>query len=106
MPKFQENVPLRTMSNYKIGGPARFFFAPKNEREVRWAAAEAKAKKLPLFILGGGTNLLIPDEGFHGLVIRPAITTLRVRGNEVTVGAGVPVETLLEFTIEKSKSGL
>jgi UDP-N-acetylmuramate dehydrogenase len=106
MAKFQEYVPMSTMSNYKIGGPARFFFAPKNEREVRWAVAEAKKEKLPLFVIGGGTNILIDDRGFHGLVIRPAFAVLRTRANSVTVGSGVSMEKLLDFSAGKSLSGL
>jgi UDP-N-acetylmuramate dehydrogenase len=106
MPKLQENVPLRTWSNYKIGGPARFFFAPKNEREVRWAATEARAKKLPIFILGGGTNLLIADAGFNGLVVRPTMAGLRARGALVTAGAGGTMEKLLDFAAGRSLAGL
>jgi UDP-N-acetylmuramate dehydrogenase len=56
--KFKENISLAQFSNYKIGGNARFFFEPKNEKEVIWAVREAHAKKLPIFVLGGGTNLL------------------------------------------------
>ncbi|HEX4103929.1 MAG TPA: UDP-N-acetylmuramate dehydrogenase [Candidatus Paceibacterota bacterium] len=106
MPRFQENVPLCTWSNYKIGGPARFFFAPKNEREVHWAITEAKKKKLPVFILGGGTNLLIGDEGFDGLVIRPTAAALHARGTKVAAGTGVTMEKLLDFSAGKSLSGL
>lgn len=106
MPTFQGNVPLARYSNYKIGGPARFFFAPKNEKEVRWAVQEAKKKKLPVFILGGGTNLLIDDRGFDGLVVRPNLLTLKAQGTELTVGAGVLMRDLLAFCVKKSLSGL
>jgi UDP-N-acetylmuramate dehydrogenase len=106
MPKLQENVPLRQWSNYKIGGPARFFFSPKDENEVRWAVQEAKARKLPVFILGGGTNLLIDDRGFPGLVLRPDITVLKANGGKVTVGAGVLVPDLLDFCVRRSLAGL
>ena len=70
MKKFKENVPLAKFTNYKIGGPARFFFEAKDERSIAWALAEAKARRLPIFVLGGGTNLLVSDEGFDGLVLR------------------------------------
>lgn len=120
MPKLDENVPLRHWSNYKIGGPAQFFFSPKNEGEVRWAVKEARVRKLPLFILGGGTNLLMDDRGFRGLVLRPNITTLRatrvatragvgssaVARYQVVVGAGVMMPDLLKFCVKKSLSGM
>lgn len=73
MPTFKENIPLSKFSHYKIGGPARFFFEAKNEKEVVWAVGTAKKRKLPIFILSGGTNLLFCDKGFDGLVMRPMI---------------------------------
>ena len=111
MPKFQENVPLRRWSHYKIGGPARFFVSPRNEREVRSAVAEAKKRKLAIFVLGGGTNLLIDDDGFDGLVLRPAIGGIkitRVKKGEyrATAGAGVLMSDLLDFCVKHSLSGL
>ena len=106
MPKFQENISLAAFSHYKIGGPAAFFFEAKNGKEVAWAVKEAKARKLPIFILSGGTNLLIGDDGFQGLVLRPDIQTLKANKNTVTVGAGVSMAKLLDFTVKKSLSGL
>lgn len=106
MPKLKENIALAAYSNYKIGGPARFFFEPKNEKEVLWAVAEAKRRKIPFFILGGGTNLLIDDAGFRGLVIRPRLVALKAKGAGVTAGAGVMMADLLDFSVKHSLSGL
>lgn len=106
MPKLRENIPLRNLSHYKIGGPARFFFAPKNEKEIVWAVREARAKKLPIFVLGGATNLLIDDAGWRGFVLQPDITTLKAAGAEVTVGAGASMAELLDFAAKRSLAGL
>lgn len=106
MTTFKENVPLARFSHYKIGGPARYFFAPKNEEEMAWAVGEAKKRHLPVFILGGGTNLLISDRGFKGLVLKPNLRELAAYGTTVTVGAGVLVSDLLRFAIKRSLSGL
>jgi UDP-N-acetylmuramate dehydrogenase len=107
MPKFKENIPLSKFSHYKIGGPARFFFEAKNEKEVVWAIAEAKKRKLSVFILAGGTNLLLCDKGFDGLVLRPAITTLKAKKDgALEVGAGVLMSELLNFAVARSLSGL
>jgi UDP-N-acetylmuramate dehydrogenase len=105
MLKFKENVPLAKFTNYKIGGPARFFFEAKDEAELRWAIETATAKKLPIFILGGGTNLLIGDKGFKGLVLKPAIMGIERKGNTVTVGSGVLVSHLLIQLNEQMLSG-
>ena len=106
MPQFKENVPLSKFSHYKIGGPARFFFEAKSAGEVRWAIKEAKKRKLPVFVLGGGTNLLISDNGFDGLVLRVDIRDVKAKGNTVTVGAGASMAALLKFSVAHSLAGL
>jgi UDP-N-acetylmuramate dehydrogenase len=106
MPKFQENVSLAQFSHYKIGGPARFFFNAKNEEEVVWAVREAKKEKLRIFILSGGTNLLIGDRGWNGLVLRPDIKFMRAKGTTIEIGTGVLMGDLLDFAAKKSLAGL
>jgi UDP-N-acetylmuramate dehydrogenase len=106
MPQFKENVPLSKFSHYKIGGPARFFFDAKSAREVRWAVKEAKKQKLPVFVLGGGTNVLISDNGFDGLVLHPNIRDIKAKGTMITVGAGVPMADLLKVAVAHSLAGL
>lgn len=106
--KILEQVPLAEHSNYRIGGPARYFCEAANEEEIRGAVQFAREQELPLFILGGGTNLLISDAGFRGLMLKVSLMQLQVDAKErvVTVGAGVSVADLLKFTIQHSLSGL
>jgi UDP-N-acetylmuramate dehydrogenase len=106
MPQFRENVPLSKFSHYKIGGPARFFFDAKSTAEVRWAVKEAKKQKLAVFVLGGGTNVLISDDGFDGLVLRVALKDIKTKGTTVTVGAGVMMADLLKVVLAHSLAGL
>lgn len=101
-----EEVPLAEHSNYRIGGPAQFFCEAANEEEIRGAVQFAHEQGAPLFVMGGATNLLIADEGFKGLVLKPAVMQLGVDGGTMTVGAGVTVRDMLKFTIEHSLSGL
>jgi len=70
MINIQKNIPLAPLTTFKIGGPARFFVEVKNETELMEALDFARAKKLTIFILGGGSNVLFSDKGFNGLVIR------------------------------------
>lgn len=98
-------IDLKTYSNYKIGGRARQFCNPKNVEGLKEAVLNARKEKLPIFILGGGTNLLISDKGFDGLVLKPEMNTLQVSGLTLRVGAGVLIEDLLNFTISKGLSG-
>lgn len=103
---FKQNFPIYTLTSYKIGGPARYFFEAKNPDELKAALKEAKKRNLEFFVLGGGTNLLIDDEGFRGLVLKPSINFIKLSGEEVSVGAGVLVADLINFLIENGLSGL
>ncbi|MFZ3364338.1 MAG: FAD-binding protein, partial [Candidatus Acidiferrales bacterium] len=89
--KIQEEVPLAEHSNYRIGGPARYFCEAANEEEIRNGVLFAREQRVPLFILGGGTNLLIDDSGFKGLVLKVNVMQLAVDGQTMTVGAGMMV---------------
>jgi UDP-N-acetylmuramate dehydrogenase len=66
------NEPLKPWTTFKIGGPARFFAEARKPEEYRQALAFAAGRRLPIFILGGGSNILVSDRGFDGLVIHPA----------------------------------
>jgi UDP-N-acetylmuramate dehydrogenase len=106
MPLFKENVSLSEYSNYKIGGPARYFFTARNEDGLKKALGEARERKLKTFFLGGATNLLIPDKGFNGLVVLCAFNELRRQGNDIHVGAGVSMAKLIRFAAKENLSGL
>lgn len=69
----EENVSLANLTTFRIGGPARFFVAAKSIGEVQEAVALARSKNLPLFVLGGGSNLLVADSGWQGLILKVAI---------------------------------
>jgi UDP-N-acetylmuramate dehydrogenase len=66
----QENVPLAPLTTIRIGGPARFFFRACSVDDVLEALEWARQREHPVFFLGGGSNLLISDAGFPGLVIQ------------------------------------
>ncbi len=68
-----ENIPLAPLTTIKIGGPARYFVEAGNIGEVQEAVAFARSRDLPLFVLGGGSNLLIADPGWPGLALKIAI---------------------------------
>ena len=68
--EIKKNIALAKYTTFRIGGKAKYFFAAKNKEEIIKAVKWAKDKNLPFFILGGGSNLLISDKGFKGLVIK------------------------------------
>src|ERR1700691_2590834 len=76
----QENVPLAPLTTLQVGGAARYFAELKREDDVREAVQFARGHDLPLFVLGGGSNLLVADSGWPGLVLRIAILGIEQRG--------------------------
>lgn len=106
----REYIPLKDFSHFKIGGPARFFIDYGSFDELSFAISFSKEVSLPFFILGGGTNILFPDEGLKAVVIRDISTTLSHKKiNDdifVRVSAGVSFATLLDYCATHSLSGL
>ncbi len=75
----QENVPLAPLTTLKVGGPARYFVEARNSSEVREAVSFTRTRSLPLFVLGGGSNLVISDAGWPGLVLKIGMTGINHR---------------------------
>ncbi len=103
---FQEGVLLKKYSNYKIGGPARYFFEARNIEEIIKAVEQAHRIKALIFGLGAGTNILFGDEGFNGLILKPNIQLIKKEGNVLRVGAGVLISQLVDYSIAENLSGL
>jgi len=110
----QENVPLAPLTTLQVGGAARYFAELKREDEVREAVQFAKARHLPLFVLGGGSNLVVADAGWPGLVLKIAIGGIATpnstddTGNAVlfSVGAGVNWDDFVAQTIVQNCAGV
>lgn len=77
--QLQENISLAPLTTFRIGGPARFFVEAKSRGDVQEATEFARSRNLPLFVLGGGSNLVIADSGWPGLVLRIAIGGIEQR---------------------------
>jgi UDP-N-acetylmuramate dehydrogenase len=101
-----ENIPLGPLTTLKVGGPARFFVRADNEAAVIESFGYASANGLDVFVLGGGSNILVSDDGFDGLVIQIAIRGITVDGSVVTAGAGEDWDSLVRFCVEKNLAGL
>jgi UDP-N-acetylmuramate dehydrogenase len=88
----QENVPLAPLTTMRVGGMARYFVEVRTLTEVSDALSFSSSHELPLFVLGGGSNLIISDAGWNGLVLKVATTGIDEReenGNRIfEVGAG------------------
>ena len=69
----QENIPLAPLTTLQVGGPARYFVEASNVDEVREAVEFSRTKDFPVFVLGGGSNLVVSDAGWPGLVLKIGI---------------------------------
>ena len=109
----QENVPLAPLTTLQVGGSARYFVELRREDDVREAVQFAKARELPLFVLGGGSNLVVADSGWPGLVLRVAIGGITTQstdasGNAVlfSVGAGVNWDDFVAQAVVQNCAGV
>lgn len=107
----KDHVKLARYTTYRIGGPARYFVSVKNEKEALLALDFARERNIPHFILGGGSNLVISDRGFPGLVIRMANKTLRWRKEKdghvlMEAGAGNSWDKLVDGAIVRGLAGI
>lgn len=102
----RENVSLAQFTTYKLGGPARYFLGTASADELAAGLAWAAGEGLPVFVLGGGSNILVADGGFPGLAVHYLGSGIRIQESEVSVGAGAKVEDLLEQTLAAGLVGL
>ncbi|MEK7514327.1 MAG: UDP-N-acetylmuramate dehydrogenase, partial [Patescibacteria group bacterium] len=107
----QKEVPLAPLTTFKTGGTARFFAEVRTEGQLKESLTFAREKNLPFFILGGGSNLLVSDDGFPGFVIQIKISgkiffSLADGNTRVTVGAGEHWDTLVADVVSRNLSGL
>lgn len=101
----QKNILLKDYSNYRIGGPAKLFVEVESIDDLKEILRAAQDDNEKIFVLGAGTNLLISDKGFDGLVIHNKIEGIEWKGNNLIVGSGVLIKDLLDYCIENSLSG-
>jgi UDP-N-acetylmuramate dehydrogenase len=106
----QENVALAPLTTFKVGGPARYFIEAKSIADVPEALAYANTHGLPLFILGGGSNLVVSDAGWPGLVLKIGITGTEQRdqrGNGIfEVSAGEVWDSFVARAVARNCAGI
>jgi len=103
----KKNVELSKYTTFGIGGPAQFMVEPRSTEELREALDFAESEGLKVLPLGGGSDILLPDSGFRGLVIRfSRLSKVEVRGQRVICEAGVYLQRLLNLAAKEGLSGL
>lgn len=111
----EENKPLAPYTTFGIGGPARWFAEAASEDEIVEAAEWARQRRTPVFVLGGGSNLLVPDKGFDGLVMHVAMRGISEADGAAGDGAkqrifraaaGEPWEACVERALDAECAGI
>lgn len=105
--EIQRDVPLAPLTTLELGGPAKYFVCVKDEASLIDALHWSANEHVPAAILGQGSNLIVPDAGYDGLVIQMGIKDLELRnGGVVRVGAGVPWETVVDEAVSRGWAGV
>lgn len=99
-------VPLAPYTYFKIGGPARFFAVAESVRDVTEAVRFAREHNVPFVILSGGSNVLVADEGFQGLVIKMELRRMFTELHTITAGSGVPMAQVVSEAVRQGLSGI
>jgi len=104
--QFHEQVPLAPYTTLGVGGPARWFAEAGSEDDVRQGLEFARERRLPVFVLGGGSNLLVADAGFSGLVLRVALRGVEQEGDVLHAAAGEDWDGLVARAVAANLAGL
>src|SRR5438876_12123970 len=106
----QQSVSWAPLTTMKVGWPARYFVESKTIAEVQRAVALARSRNLPLFVLGGGSNLVVSDTGWPGLVLKVGITGIDERNENgkaiFEVGAGEEWDKFAARAVARNCAGV
>lgn len=107
--RIEFGMSLAGHTSFRIGGPADIWAKPQDLKGLRKILLFAKDKKIPVFIIGRGTNILVRDTGFRGLVISldsEFFKKMKIKGNDLRVGAGLGLPHLVRLCCDKALGGL
>ncbi len=101
------NEPMKKHTTFRIGGPATYYVTPANCEQISQILALCKAENIPYFVLGNGSNLLVSDAGYDGVVIQiyKNMNQISVDGSVITAQAGILLAQLAKKALENSLAG-
>ncbi len=103
---FRKNYPLSKLTTFRIGGKAEYFAEVGDKKDLIEAASFAKEKNLPVFVIGEGSNVLVSDEKFDGLVVHFTNKDIKIQDGVVTSGAGVKWDYFVDYCVKKNLAGI
>jgi len=108
LPGIKKDILLSEHTTFKIGGEAEYFLLATKEKEIMHAVKIAKRLKIPIFVMGGGSNLLVSDKLIKGLVVKNQVREpiILMKNNIIEAPAGIVFGKLVDFSINQSLEGL
>ncbi len=105
------NIPLKNLTTMKLGGPAQYFSDIHTVQELHDLLVDAQTKNIPVFILGGGSNVIAHDEGYKGLVLRIRLAGFEIIGDDlysttIKIGAGENWDEVVKRTVDMRLTGI
>ena len=103
-----KNEPMRKHTTFRIGGPADFYLCPHSAKEIQKTVAICREEELPYFILGNGSNLLVSDQGYRGVVIQlwKNVSDILVEGCRIRAKAGASLAKIAGEALEEGLTGM
>lgn len=104
----QTAEPMKNHTTFRVGGPADYFVAPHTEEEIRKIVAFCEEKEIPWFVTGNGSNLVVSDEGYHGVILSvyKNFQGIEVEGNRIRAKAGSMLVSISRAAREAGLSGM
>ena len=106
MKDYIQNEPLSKHTTLGIGGPAKFFVEAESEEELIDIVKKVLQEKTPFIVIGEGSNLLVSDEGYQGLIVKNKLKEISEKEGLISAKAGDSLQELVDFSIAKGLSGL
>jgi UDP-N-acetylmuramate dehydrogenase len=104
--EIKKNIPLKNFTTFKVGGEAKYFCDASSIEDIKEALNFARQENLPILILSGGSNLIVNDKGFDGLVIKIDFRDIVFNANIIEVGSGFIMNELVNISIDNGLAGL
>ncbi len=103
-----EHEPMGRHTTFQVGGPADLFVEPGSREELRYVVEEARQAQVPFFVVGNGSNLLVSDDGFRGMILHigKKLSHISSRGTVIEADAGVSLSRIAREAFDKSLTGM
>ncbi|MFH1236453.1 MAG: UDP-N-acetylmuramate dehydrogenase [Parcubacteria group bacterium] len=106
LPGIKKNVSLAPYSTFRVGGNAKYFVEPATREEIAHTFHVVRNTGLHYWILGGGSNILISDKGFDGVIVRPLNVGVHITNTQVIAEAATSLQQVIQKTAQANLSGL